>query len=329
MTFGGGSQSADEQLREFARNGYKLDLYKYSNNFALGSTLKANSTLFVQYRIGGGTASNLGVNVITNIGNIDFFVNGSSESQNTRTINSLSCTNVTAAIGGSNVPSIEEVRNFVSFNFAAQNRAVTINDYESIIRTMPSQYGAPAKVGITEENNKIKIKILSYDASGTLTELTSSTLKSNLANYLSNYRMLNDYISIESANVIDLAIDVDVVLDNTQNQGQVITSLVDQISNYFSPTNREMGQNVNVSEIRRIVQSQNGVISISDIRFFNKVGGQYSSSQTSQRYVDSQTRQIELIADTIFAEPTQTYQVRFPNSDINIRVINLSTVNFS
>ena len=329
MTFGGGSQSADEQLREFARNGYKLDLYKYSNNFALGSTLKANSTLFVQYRIGGGTASNLGVNVITNIGNIDFFVNGPSESVNTTTINSLSCTNVTAAIGGSNVPSIEEVRNFVSFNFAAQNRAVTINDYESIIRTMPSQYGAPAKVGITEENNKIKIKILSYDASGTLTELTSSTLKSNLANYLSNYRMLNDYISIESASVIDLAIDVDVVLDNTQNQGQVITSLVDQISNYFSPTNREMGQNVNVSEIRRIIQSQNGIISISDIRFFNKVGGQYSSSQTSQRYVDSQTRQIELIADTIFAEPTQTYQVRFPNSDINIRVINLSTVNFS
>ena len=50
MTFGGGSQSADEQLAEFARNGYKLDLYKYSNNFALGSTLKANTTLFIQYR---------------------------------------------------------------------------------------------------------------------------------------------------------------------------------------------------------------------------------------------------------------------------------------
>lgn len=329
MTFGGGSQSADEQLREFARNGYKLDLYKYSNNFALGSTLKANSTLFVQYRIGGGTGSNLGVNVITNIGNIDFYVNGPSESYNTATINSLSCNNVTAAIGGANVPTIEEVRNFVSFNFAAQNRAVTINDYESIIRTMPSQYGAPAKVGITEENNKIKIKILSYDSSGALTELTSNTLKSNLANYLSNYRMLNDYISIESANVIDLAIDIYVVLDNTQNQGQVITAIVDQISTYFSPTNREMGQNVNVSEIRRLIQSQNGVISISDILFFNKVGGLYSSSQTSQRYVDSQTRQIELIDDTIFAEPTQTYQVRFPNSDINVRVKNLSTINFS
>jgi hypothetical protein len=329
MTFGGGSQSADEQLREFARNGYKLDLYKYSNNFALGSTLKANSTLFVQYRIGGGTASNLGVNVINQIGTVSFFVNGPSDSVNTSVINSLSCNNVTAAIGGAANPTTEEVRNLVSFNFAAQNRAVTINDYESIIRTMPSQFGAPAKVAITEENNKIKIKILSYDESGNLTEITSNTLKSNVANYLSNYRMLNDYISIESANVIDLSFNIDVVLDNSQNQGAVIAQIVDTVNSYMSPSSRNMGENVNVSEIRRLIQSQNGIISVSDIQVFNKVGGQYSSSQTSQRYVNSDTKQIELIDDTIFAEPSQTYQVRFANKDINVRVKNLSTVNFS
>lgn len=329
MTFGGGSQSADEQLREFARNGFQLDLYKYSNNFALGSTLKANSTLFVQYRIGGGTGSNLGVNVINQIGTVSFFVNGPSDSVNTSVINSLSCNNVTAAIGGAANPTTEEVRNLVSFNFAAQNRAVTINDYESIIRTMPSQFGAPAKVAITEENNKIKIKILSFDESGTLTEITSNTLKSNIANYLSNYRMLNDYISIESANVIDLSFNIDVVLDNSQNQGAVISQIVDTLSTYMSPSTRNMGENVNVSEIRRLIQSQNGIITVSDIQVFNKVGGQYSSSQTSQRYIDSETKQIELIDDTIFAEPSQTYQVRFPNRDINVRVKNLKTVNFS
>jgi len=329
MTFGGGSQSADEQLREFARNGYQLDLYKYSNNFALGSTLKANTTLFVQYRIGGGTSSNLGVNVITQIGTVSFFVNGPSDSVNTSVVNSLSCTNVTAAIGGAPNPTTEEVRNLVAFNFAAQNRAVTVNDYESIIRTMPSQFGAPAKVSITEENNKIKIKILSYDESGNLTEITSNTLKSNIANYLSNYRMINDYISIESANVIDLSFTIDVVLDNSQNQGAVIAQIADSVSEYMSPKSREMGQNVNVSEIRRIIQSQNGIISVADILIFNKVGGQYSSSQTSQRYLDSNTKQIELIDDTIFAEPSQTYQVRFSGKDINVRVKNLSTVNFS
>ena len=329
MTFGGGSQSADEQLREFARDGKPLNLYKYSNNFALGSILKPNTTLFVQYRIGGGTGSNLGVGVITQIGTVSFFVNGPSESVNTTVVNSLRCNNVTAAIGGANYPTTEEVRNLVSYNFTAQNRAVTVNDYESIIRTMPSQFGAPAKVAITEENNKIKVQMLSYDETGRLTEIVSNTLKNNVANYLSNYRMINDYVSIESANVIDLAINVDVVLDNSQNQGSIISQIINIITDYFDPTNQEMGENVNVSELRRLVQSENGVISVSDMTFFNKVGGQYSSSQTSQKYIDSETKQIELVDDTIFAEPRQVYQVRYPNKDINVRVKNIKTVNFS
>jgi hypothetical protein len=329
MTFGGGNQSADEQLREFARDGYNLNLYKYSNNLALGSTLKANSTLFVQYRVGGGTGSNLGVNAITQIGTVSFFVNGPSQSQNTSVINSLSCTNVTAAIGGANYPTTEEVRNFVAFNFSAQQRAVTINDYDSIIRTMPSQFGAPAKVAITEENNKIKVQMLSYDENGNLTNIVSNTLKNNVANYLSNYRMINDYVSIETANVVDLGVNIDVVLDNSQNQGTVISQIINLITNFFNPTNRQMGENVNVSELRRLIQSENGVISLSDILFFNKVGGEYSSSQTSQRYSDSDTRQIELVDDTIFAEPSQIYQIRYSSKDINVRVKNLKTVNFT
>ena len=194
---------------------------------------------------------------------------------------------------------------------------------------MPSQFGAPAKAAITEENNKIKVQLLSYDSTGSLTEIVSNTLKSNIANYLSNYRMINDYISVETAKVVDLSLDWSVVLDSTQNQGSVITDIITTVTNYFAPTNRQMGQNVNLSELKRQVQALNGVLSISDVSVYNKVGGQYSSSQTSQRYSDSTTKKIQLIDDTIFAEPSQIYQVRFSNKDINIRVKNLSTVNFS
>ena len=329
MTFGGGNTSAEDQLREFARDGLSFDLSKYTNNLTLGSALKPNTTMFIQYRVGGGSNTNLGINVISQIGTVNFAVNGPSDNVNRSVINSLRCNNVTAAIGGADNPSTEEVRQMVSFNFSAQNRAVTINDYESIIRTMPSQFGAPAKVTITEENNKIKIKLLSYDSDGKLTEITSNTLKQNIANYLSNYRMINDYISVESANVIDLSTNVDVVLDASQNQGTIVTQIIDIITQYFSPSNRQMGENVYISEIRKRIQNLDGVISISDVQFFNKVGGQYSSSQTSQRYVDPATRQIELIADTIFAEPTQMYQIRFPNKDINVRVLNFKGINFS
>jgi hypothetical protein len=329
MTFGGGNISAEQQLREFARDGKGFDLSRYTNNFAMGAALTPNTTLFVQYRIGGGLASNLGVNTINQIGTVSFAVNGPSDSVNRSVINSLQCNNVTAAIGGANLPTTEDVRNMVAFNFAAQNRAVTVNDYNSIIRTMPSQFGAPAKVAITEENNKIKIKMLSYDTSGSLTNVVSNTLKQNVANYLSNYRMINDYISIEAAETIDLSVTVDVVLDNSQNQGAVIAKVIQLVTEFFNPLVRELGQNVNISELRRIIQSENGIVSVSDILFFNQVGGQYSSAQTSMPYSDPLTRQIQPTADTIFATPTQTYQIRYPNKDINVRVLNLKSVNFS
>jgi hypothetical protein len=329
LTFGGGNTSADEQLRDFARNGINLDLSKYQNNFSLGSTLKPNSTLFIQYRIGGGLATNLGVNVINQIGTISFFVNGPSQSVNQNVQQSLQCNNVTAAIGGADRPSLEEVRNYVGFNFSAQKRAVTINDYQSILRTMPSQYGAPAKVAVFEQDNKIVVKLLSYDTNGALTNIVSNTLISNIANYLSNYRMINDYISVQTADVIDLSLDISVVLNSTQSQGAVVSSIINKVTAFFSPTQIEMGETIYISELRRILQSENGVLSVADISVYNKVGGQYSSSETSMSYSDATTKKIQLNEETLYAEPTQIYQIRFPAKDIIVRTKNLTTVNIS
>ena len=329
ITFGGGTNTAQDALNQFTTLGTTLDLQKYSNNFSLGSTLTANSTLFIQYRVGGGLATNLGTNVINSIGTVSFFVNGPSEATNSSVVNSLRCNNVTAAIGGAGVPSLEEIRNYVSFNFSAQKRAVTVQDYESLIRNMPPQFGAPAKVSITENNNKILIQILSYDTTGRLTPIVSNTLRQNIATYLSNYRMMNDYISVITADVIDLGIDVQIVLDSAQNSGQVIADVVDKISTYFDPQVRQLGQNVNLSELRSIIQNQNGVLTVANIEVQNKVGGQYSSAETSMEYSDAELKIIGPVDDTIFAQPNQVYQVRFPQKDIKVSVKNFQSVTFS
>ena len=329
LQFGNATVTADEQLAQFARTGVPLRIQDYQNNIGLGKTVKANTTIFVQYRIGGGTVSNIGVNAINQVGTINFYVNGPSANINSLVINSLRVNNVTAAIGGANPPSTDEVRNMVSFNFASQNRAVTVNDYNALIKKMPGKYGAPAKVAITESDNKININILSYDSTGRLTQQVSNTLKQNIANYLSNYRMINDYIAVNVAQVIDLEYEISVVIDSTQNQGEVVTRIIDVVSQKMNPLFREMGQNVSVSEIRSDVQNVSGVMSVTDIAVFNKVGGQYSSSQTSQRYSNAATKQIQLVDDTIFAEPSQIYQIRFPNKDIKVRVKNLKNVDFS
>ncbi|NBU81717.1 MAG: hypothetical protein EBS55_08735 [Flavobacteriaceae bacterium] len=329
VQFGAGTTTPNIQLANFAKNGINLDLANYQNNIGLGLTVQPNTTIFVQYRTGGGLASNVGVGVINQIGTIDFAVTGPSDTINSNVVNSLTISNVTAAIGGANPPSTEEVRNMVAFNFAAQKRAVTVNDYKSLIDTMPGKFGAPAKVAITENNNKITIQILSYDQNGKLTQTVSNVLKSNLATYLSKYRMINDYISIDVAKVIDLSFEIYIVLESNVNRGQVITEVINQISNYMAPENRELGENVNVSDVRRLIQNTSGVLTLSDLKVFNMVGGLYSTSETSQRYVDKATKQIQLIDDTIYAEPTQVYQVRFDNKDIKVYVKNLSSVDFS
>ncbi len=329
IQFGGGTTTPNIQLANFAKQGINLDLANYQNNIGLGLTVQPNTTIFVQYRTGGGLASNVGVGVINQVGTIDFAVNGPSDSINSNVLNSLVVNNVTAAIGGANPPSTEEVRNMVAFNFAAQRRAVTVNDYKSLIDTMPGKFGAPAKVAITENNNKITVQILSYDQTGKLTQIVSNNLKTNLATYLSKFRMINDYIQIDVAKVIDLAFDIYVVVESSVNRGQVITELINQVSNYMAPENRDMGENVNISDIRRLIQNTAGVISLSKLQVFNKVGGQYSTSETSQRYLNKATKEIELIDDNIFAEPTQIYQVRFDNKDIRVFVKNLTSVDFT
>jgi hypothetical protein len=141
--------------------------------------------------------------------------------------------------------------------------------------------------------------------------------------------MINDYISVETAEVIDLALEVSVVLDASQNQGVTVGTIINKISDYFNPSTRQLGANVNLSEINRIIQSENGVISLTELKVFNKTGGEYSSSETSMRYLDSETKQIDPNDGTIFALPNQVYQVRYPNKDITVKVKNFQTVSIS
>jgi len=328
IQFGGGTTTPNQQLQQFSKLGTEINIQNYQNNIGLGLTVTPNTTLFVQYRVGGGTSSNVGVGVINQIGSVNFAVNGPSDLVNSNVIKSLAVNNVTGAVGGANTPTTEEVRNMVSFNFSAQKRAVTVNDYKSLIDTMPGKFGAPAKVAIIENDNKITIQILAYDGDGNLTQQVPNNLKTNLATYLSKYRMVNDYISIDVAKVIDLEFEVSIVIDINTSQSEIITNVIDQISTYMKPSSRDLGQNVNVSDLRKLIQNTAGVVTLTDLKVYNRVGGLYSSSETSQRFSDKETREIQLIDDTIFAEPNQIYQIRFDSRDINVRVKQLRTVDF-
>jgi hypothetical protein len=328
LTFGSGTVNPLDNLDNYMTGQLKVNLASYLNNLSLGSTPKLNTTIFVKYRVGGGKDSNLGVNVITSVDDVEFTVSGPVSTINSQVVQSLRVINITPAVGGADQPTTEEVRNMVSYNFAAQNRAVTLNDYKSLIETMPSTYGAPAKVNVMEEDNKVRIKLLSYDDKGNLTDTVSNTLKNNILSYLSEYKMINDYIDIVSGEVIDLGLEIDLNIDKNVNQTDIIQTVINDVITYFDYTKRKMGDPLFVGALNKIIGSVSGVINVIEIRAYNKIGGEYSSAQVSQTYKDNTTKEIAQSDNIIFMKSNQIFQIRFPNKDIKVRVKTLGTTTF-
>ena len=327
ITFGSGTVNPLDNLDNYMNGSLKVNLATYLNNMSLGAVPKANTTLFIKYRIGGGKDSNLGVNIITSVDDVEFEINGPNENFNSQVQQSLRVTNVTPAIGGADQPTIEELRNMVSYNFSAQDRAVTLNDYKSLIETMPSTYGAPAKVNVMEEDNKVKIKLLSYDENGNLTDIVSNTLKNNILSYLSEYRMINDYIDITSGQVIDLGLEIDLIVDKNEKTSDILRTTIQNTVEFFAIEKRKMGDPLFVGDLMREIGAVSGVVNVVDVRVFNKKGGNYSSSEVSQE-VNATTGLISQTDLTIFMKSNQIFQIRFPNVDIKVRTKSLGTTTY-
>ena len=328
ITFGSGNVNPLDNLDNYMNGSMKVNLASYLNNLSLGTIPKTNTTLFVKYRVGGGKNSNLGVNIINSVDNIELVVNGPNSNINSQVIQSVRVTNVTPAVGGADQPTIEELRNMISYNFAAQDRAVTLNDYKSLIETMPSTFGAPAKVNVLEVDNKVQIKILSYDEKGNLTDTVSNTLKNNIINYLSEYRMINDYIDITSGEVVDLGLEVDLIINKNESSTEIIKTTINTAIDFFDITKRKMGDPLFVGDLIRQIGQENGVVNVVDVRVFGKVGGLYSSAEVAQSYKDDNTKEIQQTDMTIFMKSNQIYQIRFPNSDIKVRIKTLGTTTY-
>lgn len=322
IIFGGGSQDISS-LSEFGVDQTLINkIGDFINNSSLGVTPTANRTMFIQYRTGGGANTNIGPNVLTSLGIADINVGGPVASMNTSVRNSIRVNNPIPAIGGKNEPSVEEIRNLVRYNFSSQNRAVTIKDYQTRIALMPGEFGVPFRCGVFEEQNKIKIYTITLDANGKLSNQSTNTLQKNIATYLSDYRMINDYIEISNAKVINLGFEVDLVVDKQFPQGQIITEAINSITSYFDVSKWNLGDDIYLGKLNETINNIAGVLNVVEIRVYNKVGGaSYSSNQISQPYVDEETRQIDLLGEyKLFGEPNAMFEIKRPDYDIKIRV---------
>jgi hypothetical protein len=298
----------------------------FINNNSLGETPTPNKTMFIQYRTGGGSNTNVGSNTITNISTIDTIVNGPDDAINNAVTRSIRVTNPIPALGGRDEPSIEEIRNLIRYNFSSQNRAVTVKDYLTRISLMPGEFGVPFRTGVWEEQNKIKVSILGVDESNNLTNSSTETLRNNISTYLSEYRMMNDYIEVNNGKVFNLGFEIDLFINKQFPRTQIINDTINAVTDFLNKDKYEMGQNIYLSQLLENINNVGGVLNVMDLRVYNKVGeNQYSLNEVSQPYTkgNEDKKQIDITGQyTLFGEPDAMFEIRFPSKDILVRVTN-------
>ena len=187
---------------------------------------------------------------------------------------------------------------------------------------MPGKFGIPFRNNIVEQQNKIKIYTLTLDEDGKLSTQSTSTLKQNLATYLSDYRMINDYIEVDNGTVYNLGFEVDLFIDKQFSQSEVITETISNITDYFDITKWDMGNNIYMAQLIENINNVPGVLNVIDLRVYNKVGqGRYSSNEIAQPYIDDATRQVDLLGEyTLYGDPIGMFEIKYPETDIKVRV---------
>lgn len=336
VTFGAGTRYVDNSIKETPS--YSDIIVNIMNNDGLGVLPEPDTTMYVMYRKGGGMLSNVPQGSITNITYMNIVLRGNDNTIKSDVKRSISVVNTSPSVYGKDMPSIEEMKYLIKYNNGAQNRCVTLKDYHDRLSKIPPRYGCPFRYGVTEENNKIMIYLLGIDNNGKLTASLPETLTENIQNYISEYRMINDYVEIKSGRIINLQFEVDIFIDKNYNTSDVITNVINCIKNYMDINKLQMGDDVFVGDIEKEVSKIDGVLNLIELRVYNIYGDGYSNFKTTQKImVDSDCAndientdngntynrdRIDLMSSDkmIFTENDTMFEIKNINSDIICRV---------
>jgi len=283
-----------------------------TDKFGIGPS---NTTLTVRYRFNTTRDVNAGTDTITKTESARYLFpsQGSlSLSDRASVEESLEVSNEEQFVGSVALPSSEEIRQRAFSHFATQNRAVTAQDYQAIAYGMPAQYGMIKRVSVVRDPGEFKRNVNMYviaeDGTGKLTTANTS-LKTNLKNWLSQYKMISDTIDLLDAEIVNFAIEFEVLAALNANRFDVIGACSTALGSHFR-AQLDIGEPIVVADIHKILQGVKGVIDATSIEVVLKSGGIYSESN-----YDFESA-LSADARTIMAEKNIIFELKYPNLDI-------------
>jgi hypothetical protein len=278
-----------------------------------------NTTLTVRYIRGGGVVANVESNTINRLKSATVSTAGTDSTK----LDTITYNNLNPAMGGRDKDSVEELKQNIRDSFSEQLRAVTKQDI--IVRTLstPAKYGNIAKAYITQENvhrgisreNSLAMDlyVLCYNLNNNLV-MAPQVVKDNLKKYLSKYLMATDSVNILDAFVVNVEILYDIIPRPGYSSRDVIDRCNSVVAKYFDIKNWNIGQSINLSNIYTVLDKVEGVQTVTNIQFRNKVGGNYSEYE-----YDIKGATKNGIVYTSY-DP-MIFEVKYPNLDIKGRII--------
>jgi hypothetical protein len=146
----------------------------------------------------------------------------------------------------------------------------------------------------------------------------------NITNYLTEYKMTNDYVEIQPGKILNLQFQIDVTVENSQQQSDVAKAIALYIGNYMDINNHKMGDEVYISKIKAAIGNITGVKNLIDLRVYNLYGNGYSNNYTRQSVIDSTKTQSSVQIDltlsdgVLFSDDDTMFEIKNPKVDIII-----------
>ena len=311
--------------------------FMYSKTYGVAPS---NSTLTVTYRTGNGVLDNVSSRDLTEIDTV-IFENQNQSALNEDTFrvvqNSVAVTNEAAAGGAKFEEDIEQVRQNAMAYFAAQNRAVTKEDYVLRAYALPPQFGSVAKAFLAPDWQvqtllddgpnpianplALNLYVLGYDNEKKLKSLNAAT-KENLKNYLSYYRMLTDAVNIKNGYVVNIGIDFEVIVLPNYNSNEVLLKCISALKDYFNIDKRQINQPIMLSELYILLDRIDGVQTVvrpdrdgvGGLQVVNKWGGVYSENKYD---IVNATKQGVVYPP----KDPSIFEIKYPDLDIKGKVV--------
>ncbi|MEU6116029.1 putative baseplate assembly protein [Streptomyces sp. NPDC047117] len=228
-----------------------------------GARPEPGSRLTLHYRLGGGTAGNVGAEAINHL----VLSRPAEESDGGDPMPVAGVRNPLPAVGGAEPEPVEQVRQLAPLDLKrTRRRAVTAADYAELASALPGVQRAAAEIRWTGSVQEAHVAIDAVRSGEPAPELLDS-----VAYVLEGYRRIGHDLVVEPARTVPLDIEVEVCAAPGHQHGRILAELTRVLGNrrlpggrlgFFHPDALTFGEPVRLSRLTAVAAAVPGVESV-------------------------------------------------------------------